>query len=240
MVEVRGTGRRRFNQVGILAGMLRNPGPVTADDVDQAVADAVLALSSRADRDWRVPAAGLDWDCWETVEHVADDLFAYALQLAPKRPALTGYLPVEAKAVRAGGPMSTVFGDPEAGTDGLVHVLDACGGLLSSLVRTAPPTVRGFHPAGVSDPEGFAAMGLVEVLVHLYDLAPVLEFTWAPDDDLCDRVLYRLFPDAPAASAASDGPGGWPTLLWAAGRTALPDHPRRSTWRWHGEPRQTP
>jgi len=195
------------------------------------VAEAVLALSSRVDRDWRVGASGLTWDCWETVEHVADDLFAYALQLAPKRAPLTGYLPVVCRAPRPGAPLSTIFGEPDAGPAGLVQVLDGCGGLLSSLVRTAAPTVRAYHPYGVSDPAGFAAMGIVEVLVHLHDLAPALEFDWAPTDEICDRVLHRLFPHAPTDTER------WPTLLWATGRTELPPRPRLESWRWRGEPR---
>jgi hypothetical protein len=211
--------------------MDRTPGPVTADDLEAVVAAAVLALQSRTDRDWRVPASGLEWDCWETVEHVADDLFAYAAQLSAKRPPLTRYLPIVCRAPRPGAPLSTVFGDPDAGTAGLVEVLDACGGLLSAVVRTAAPTVRAFHVSGVSDPPGFAAMGIVEVLVHLSDLAPVLEFDWAPDDQICDRVLYRLFPQAPT------GTERWPTLLWATGRSDLPGRPRPRTWRWQGEPR---
>lgn len=211
-------------------GMQKSPGPVTAEDVDGVVAEAVRALGTRTDRDWRVPAAGLDWDCWETVEHVADDLFAYAAQLSARRPPLTGYVPIGYRA-RPGGPLLTVFGEPDAGTEGLVQVLDACGGLLSSLVRTAPPSVRAYHVYGVSDPPGFAAMGIVEVLVHLQDLAPVLEFDWVPDDAVCARVLHRLFPTAPT------GTERWPTLLWATGRAELPGHPRLPKWRWAGEPR---
>jgi len=207
------------------------PKPVTADDVDDVVAEAVRVLGSRLERDWHVPAAGLDWDCWETVEHVADDLFAYAAQITPKRPALTGYLPIHAEQRHPGGPTSTIFADPKAGTAGLVSILDACGGLLSAAVRVAAPTVRGFHPAGVSDPEGFAAMGVVEVVVHLHDLAAPLEFDWRVGDALCDRVLHRLFPDAPTDTER------WPTLLWAAGRGTLPDRPRLEQWRWYGEPR---
>ena len=207
------------------------PGPVTADDVDEVVAAAVLALGTRVDRDWRVSASGLDWDCWETVEHVADDLFAYAAQLTAKHPPLTRYVPIDAPARRPGGPRSALFGDPEAGPEGLVQVLDACGGLLSSVVRTTAPTVRAFHPSGVSDAEGFAAMGLVEALVHLHDVAPVLAFDWVPSEELCDRVLYRLFPTAPA------GTDRWTTLLWATGRAELPDRPRLTQWRWNGEPR---
>ena len=47
------------------------PEPVTPEDVDHAVDLAVAALAGVVDRDWHVPATGLDWDCWETVEHVA-------------------------------------------------------------------------------------------------------------------------------------------------------------------------
>jgi hypothetical protein len=204
---------------------------VTAEDVDDVVASAVSVLDSRTNRDWHVPAAGLDWDCWETIEHVADDLFAYAVQLAPKRPALAGEVPIEFRALRPGGPRSTVFGDPKAGAEGLVHILDACGGLLSSLVRTAAPTVRAHHVYGVSDPEGFAAMGIVEVLVHVHDLAPALEFDWVPAEDICARVLHRLFPEAPTDTER------WATLLWATGRDELPGRPRLERWRWQGEPR---
>jgi hypothetical protein len=208
-----------------------SPGPVTADDVDEVVAEAVLALGRRLDRDWHVRAADLDWDCWETVEHVADDLFAYAAQITAKRAPLTGYLPIVAEQKRPGGPRSTIFARPDAGNAGLVSILDSCGGLLSAAVRSAPATVRAYHPDGVSDPEGFAAMGVVEVVVHLYDLAQPLELDWKVGDDLADRVLHRLFPAAPTDTER------WPTLLWAAGRGELPGRPRLESWRWYGEPR---
>ena len=55
--------------------------PVTAADVDLAVVLAVDALNGALERDWRVPAGDIEWDCRETVEHMADDLFAYAGQL---------------------------------------------------------------------------------------------------------------------------------------------------------------
>jgi hypothetical protein len=207
------------------------PGPVTADDLDDVVLSAVVALDSRTDRNWRTPAAGLDWDCWETVEHVADDLFAYAAQISPRRPPLTGYAPIDCRRPRPGAPLSTIFGDPEAGPAGLVQVLDSCGGLLSAVVRTAAPTVRAYHAYGISDPAGFAAMGIVETLVHLQDLAPVLEFDWVPAEDVCDRVRYRLFPAAPTDTEP------WPTLLWATGRGELPGRPHLEKWRWSSEPR---
>ena len=76
--------------------------------------------------------------------------------------------------------------------------------------------MRGWHPYGVSDPAGFAAMGTVETLVHLHDVAGGLGFTWQPDADVVRRTLDRLFPQAPTDEAA------WPTMLWATGRGDLP------------------
>jgi hypothetical protein len=197
------------------------------------LAAAVHTLSGGLDRDWQRPAAGLEWTCWETVEHVSDDLFAYAGQLAPKWPRLTRDVPFGYQARRPGGPANIIFGDPEAGPAGLVEVLDACGGLLAAMVRGCAPGVRAHHVFGVSDPEGFAAMGVVEMLLHLHDVAGVLDLDWKPADELCDRVLYRLFPDAPP------GHPGWLTLLWATGRAELPGHSRLTRWRWQGEPRAT-
>ena len=96
---------------------------------------------------------------------------------------------------------------PAAGNAGVVQVLDACGGMLSAVARTRAADARGWHPYGVSDPDGFAAMGTVETLLHLYDVAGPLGLTWDPDPDVVRRVLERLFPDEPA----DDEP--WPTLL---------------------------
>ena len=82
--------------------MERRTDPVTADDVAGATEAAVAALSTRLDRDWHVPAGPLQWDCWETVEHVSDDLFAYAAQLAPRPPGNDGGDPVRLPAASSG------------------------------------------------------------------------------------------------------------------------------------------
>ncbi|WP_436319630.1 hypothetical protein [Streptomyces syringium] len=54
---------------------------------------------------------------------------------------------------------------------------------------------------------------------------------WNPPADLCDRVLDRLFPDAPVDTDR------WRTLLWATGRAELPGLPRVTPpWQWPGAP----
>ena len=51
-----------------------------------------------------------------------------------------------------------------------------------------------------------------------------------------ERVLARIFPQAPADLAESDPRTA---LLWASGRIELPSHPshpRLATWRPHAAP----
>ncbi|WP_404868058.1 hypothetical protein ACI1MP_07155 [Kitasatospora griseola] len=204
--------------------------PATAADVEQAVRLAVATLTEALDADWRAPAGGLEWDCWETLEHTADGLLAYATQLAPARLPLDGYVPLRWQRDRPEGPASVVFVDRAVGAAGLLQTLDAGGGLLAAMVRTAAPQARAFHAYGVTDPEGFAAMGVVEILVHTHDAATGLGLPWDPPADLCDRALARLFPEAPTNTDR------WPTLLWSTGRTELPTHGRRTFERWHSEP----
>jgi len=205
--------------------------PVTANDVDQAVQLAVAALREAPPAAWDGKAGSLEWDCWETVEHLSDDLFVYAAQLGPRTPPLDGHVPFVWESRRPGGPGNAIHADRAAGVTGLLQLLEASGALLVAMVRTTPATVRAYHSYGVSDPEGFAAMGVVETLVHTHDLAEGLGLAWDPPADLCSRVLTRLFPDAPEDSAP------WPTLLWATGSAELPGHPRLTTWRWNGAPR---
>lgn len=207
------------------------PGPVTADDVGEAVVLSADALTSVLDADWTVPAGDLSWSCWDTAEHLADDLFAYAGQLGPRRPPLDTHVPFAWTRKTPGGPASSIFGDPEAGNAGLIQVIEACGTILRSVVATVSPATRAHHVYGVSDPEGFAAMGVVETLVHTHDISRGLGFAFTPPSDLCARVLHRLFPDAPADTDP------WATLLWATGRGELPGRERLVEWRWFGEPR---
>ncbi|MER7398282.1 hypothetical protein ABT381_22560 [Streptomyces sp. NPDC000151] len=216
-----------------MSSLQRTPGgPVTAADVEEAVRLAVTALRGAEGADWSARAGALEWDCWETAEHLADDLFSYAAQLGPARPPADTHVPFAWTRQRPGGPANVVFADREAGPTGLLQVLEASGALLAAIVRTTPPEKRAFHVYGVSDATGFAAMGVVETLVHTHDIAESLGLPWTPPDGLCDRTLARIFPDAPPVTDR------WSALLWCTGRIALPGHPRRTSWQWDGRPRE--
>ncbi|MET9021579.1 hypothetical protein ABZV93_16470 [Actinopolymorpha sp. NPDC004070] len=203
---------------------------IGAADVETVVADAADTLAQAEGQDWHVPAGDLEWTCWETIEHTADDLFAYAAQLGPRRPPRDTHVPFGCERRRPGGPANTIFADPEAGNAGLVQVLEASGAFLSAMVKTVPSTVRAHHVFGLADPEGFAAMGILEVLVHMYDVTAGLGLGWQPDPDLCARILTRLFPDV------DQGADPWAATLWATGRISLPDKAKLDRWRWYAAP----
>lgn len=209
-------------RIGYGAAMSR----VTADDLTRAVRLAVATLRAAPPDGWDRSAGSLEWSCWETVEHLADDLVFYAAQLGPEEPSRSTEVPFRMTSRRPGGPVNMIHADRAAGPPGLLQVLEASGALLAAMVRVTPPEVRAYHVYGVSDAEGFAAMGLVETLVHTHDLAQGLGLPWTPPSELCERALHRLFPDVPITDP-------WSTLLWATGRAG---DPRRTGWRWHGTP----
>ncbi|MGI5481112.1 GNAT family N-acetyltransferase [Streptomyces lavendofoliae] len=188
-----------------------------ARDVDETVAVTVRALRAVADRDWSGPAAGLEWSCHETAVHMAGDFVGYAAQLTGR--VTDTYVPLD------------VVAPPGTDPAGLVRVVEATGGLLSAAVRTTPAGVRAWHPCGATGADGFAAMGVVEALVHTHDIvrAHGLPDRWAPAE-LSARVLDRLFPHVPRTGDP------WRTLLWATGRADLDGAPRPAVWRWYGEP----
>ncbi|MEU4619816.1 maleylpyruvate isomerase N-terminal domain-containing protein [Actinoplanes sp. NPDC023801] len=207
---------------------------ISASDVRTAVSLAAGTLRAAAGQDWRVPAGDLTWSCRETVEHIADDLFAYAGQLAVEGTPSSSSVPFGWRRNRPEGPALTIYVEETTDNEGLLQVLESSGGLLAAVVAVAPPERRAFHPYGVSDPAGFAAMGVVETLVHMHDVAAGLGLPWSPPEDLCDRSLRRLFRDVAATTTCLGS--RWTTLLWATGRLELPGRPRRENWKWDGTP----
>jgi hypothetical protein len=205
--------------------------PVAAADVEQAVVLALAAMGPAVAADWHARAGTLNWDRWETIEHMSDDLFSYAAQLGPRNPPLTAPVPFGGESRRAGGPAGAIFADRAAGPAGLMQVFEACGALLAAMVAAPAVYPGNQRPFGVADPQPFAAaMGIAEVLVHTHDVTQGSGTVWAPQDELCRRVLDRLFPDAP------DDTEPWLTLLWATGRAELPGHPAVTSWHWYAGP----
>jgi hypothetical protein len=215
---------------------MNSVGPVTPGDLHETIQLTLSTLKELVDREWSVPAHGLEFSCWEAVEHVSDDLFAYAGQLsgavvgAPE--IREGYAPIGYTRRTDNGPNLTIWTDPASGNAGQLVVLAAMGGFLVSVIAATPSQVRGAHSWGLSDAEGFAAMGITELLLHLFDITSVLPTTWVPPQDICARVLRRLFPNEVALLGQGADLGPWDLLLWATGRCALSGLPRRESWQW--------
>jgi hypothetical protein len=115
---------------------------------------------------------------------------------------------------------------PEAPLGVVAGSMCAWGEVLARTVDAAAPADRGWHPHGVADPSGFAAIGCAELLVHGTDVAQALGLPWSPPADIAAAVLLRLFPEV------TDLPDGLRGLLWATGRIDLPGRPHRTNWRY--------
>jgi hypothetical protein len=98
--------------------------------------------------------------------------------------------------------------------------------VLARVVDAAAPQERGWHPWGVSDAAGFAAVGAAELLLHGDDLAGALDLPWDPPAPVAAAVLDRLFP------GVAPHPDPWTALRWATGRADLPGRARVSDWRY--------
>jgi uncharacterized protein (TIGR03083 family) len=183
---------------------------VAGQPVDEAVAEMVAVLTPHADADWQARAGSLEWSCWTTAAHVAHDLAAYAGQVAGR--ATAGYLPFDL-VIQPGAPPREVLG-----------VVEACGRLLSAAVAGAGTGPVAWH-WGMSDADGFAAMGTAEVLVHTYDISQGLGVAWLPPEPLCQLVVDRLLPNSPPGRASE-------ILLWATGRADLTGQSRVGEWVW--------
>ncbi len=183
-------------------------------DVRAAASASAAALVGYTDLDWQKAGAGdLQWSCWQTALHMVDCLYFYTCQVVYGQP--DGYLCTE------------LAPDDSASPQRLLAALTAHAELLHRIARSADPKVRSHHIYGVSDPAGFAAMGVVETLIHTFDVVRGLSPAdqWRPPAALAAPVIARLFPHAPSGDAAE-------VLLYCCGRSALGDLPRQTQWQW--------
>ena len=189
---------------------------VGPEDVRAAAAVCREALSGVVDLDWSGLAGGLEWSCRQTLEHIPGTQIFYASQLA---------FAAQDRLPRTGS------GRDQLTAAELLLTVEVNAAILEHVLRAAPASARSFHSAGMADPSGFAAMGCDEILIHTADIAAGFEIDFRPPEDLCSRVLARLFPWAPTDV------GHWESLLWANGRIALPGlGPQDENWRWHCAP----
>ncbi len=185
-------------------GSAEGNGGMDGSDVEAVLHDVLATLRPQVGADWDVPAGELQWSCRATAAHLAHDLLAYAAQVAAR--AQGRYLPLDLTVRDTAGPAE------------VLDVVQACGTLLVRALAGADAGDRAWH-WGPTDPGGFAALGVNEMLVHTWDIARGLGVPWEPPPAPAAAVVARLFPDQPGAD-----------LPWCTGRIALPGRPRRPHW----------
>jgi uncharacterized protein (TIGR03083 family) len=188
---------------------------VDAKDVTEVAAHCAAFLDGVAGADWSAVVPEMDWTVAGTVAHTAECLLWYGTDVAAG--------PVELDRV-------DVSVRPEGEPRELVRALETCASVLAAVLAAVPAGARGWHPWGVSDAAGFAAMACDEMLVHTHDAGRGLGVPFEPPPQYAAKVVARLFPEAP------DGHDPVDTLLWANGRVPLGGLPRRTAWRWRCAP----
>ena len=189
---------------------------VGAEEVKVAAMACRETLSDLIDLDWSTQAGELEWSCRQTLEHIPYTNLFYSSQLA---------LTSDERLPRARG------GEDQLTVTELVLSVEVNAAILEHVIRAAPDSARSFHPAGMADRSGFAAMGCDEILIHTADIAAGFGIDFKPPEDLCGRVLARLFPWVTADV------GHWEALQWANGRIPLAGlGPQDTNWLWHCAP----
>jgi hypothetical protein len=175
---------------------------VRPDDALRAAAVAASALDPHVDTDWSVRAGGLDWSVETTVVHLLGALTKETLYLASRS---TRFIAVGMMKFRDATPTE------------LVGSIVPAARALANVARSTPKGVLAYHSTGMTDAEGYLAMGCAEVLVHTWDACCGLGDEFVGPSDLSSAILARTFPWVDA------GESPWQTLLWAFGRVPLGD-----------------
>lgn len=183
--------------------------------VRQTAAECAGYLEGLVGADWSRRIPGMDWTVAQAVAHMSEALVWYAADLS----AGSTELSVLELTVKHGSTHAD-----------LVRAIAAYSRMLASVLDASAPDARGWHPLGMPDGSGFAAMACDEMLVHTYDAALGLDCDFTPSRELAEATLRRLFPWAPADVDPWDG------LKWANGRVELGGLERLQGWRWHCAP----
>ena len=186
-----------------------------ADLVRRTADECSAFLDESHGADWSAPIPEMKWTVAVAVAHVAQALVWYSTDLAAG-PTELRILELKVK--------------PESAPVELLRSVTAYANVLASVIESTLPTARGWHPYGVADASGFAAMACDEMLVHTDDAARGLGRDFTPTLELAEWTLRRLFPWAP------DDVAPWDGLRWANGRVELPGLDRLARWRWQCAP----
>jgi hypothetical protein len=180
---------------------------VRPDHVVLAAELATSALAPYEEVDWSARAGDLEWDIESTVVHLIGALAKEALYLASRS---TRFIAINPAKFR-----SATHAD-------LVRSIVPAAQALANTAAATPDGALAYHSTGMTDAEGYLAMGCAEVLVHSWDACRGFDVEFSGSDELAAAVLARTYPWV----HTQPGDGPWRTLLWALGRITLVGSPR--------------
>ena len=179
----------------------------------------VTTLSPCVTLNWQEQTPTLDWTQEETAVHTMRACLEYSFQVVGGD--RDYYQPV-------------YFGIKDSvQPEQLLRMIDTAGATLRRSVATASPEDRAWHAYGESNPVGFAAMGVVEVSVHTFDIAQGFGISFTPDAAAAEFAIDRLFLDT-VEKAPTNYANAGELLLWFAGRIPLDGFAQRENWKWNG------
>lgn len=191
--------------------------------VVSAADELARVLAPTTSLDWEQPTPDLAWTQSQTAIHTMRACLEYSYQVVGKK--LDTYQPV-------------LFERKEAATPtDYLQMIPTAARVLSKVVATAEAEDRAWHAYGESDPIGFAAMGVVEVAVHTYDLAKGFGIEFIPLEAPSEFAITRLFADTVETSDSFTQESWGKKLLWYAGRIEIAGMARREGWKWNGRVR---
>ena len=196
----------------------------SASNIVKCVDKLVEVLQPTLNLNWQLKTPDLDWTQAQTAIHTMRACLEYSNQVVGQRKDTYHPILIDQK-------------DKAIPADYLPMIKTA-GDMLSRLVITADKNDRAWHSYGESDPEGFAAMGVVEVSVHTYDLALGFGIEFTPLNEPSEFAIRRLFLDTVELPSQYFSNYSWgELLLWYAGRISLGNVSRRTGWKWNGQVR---
>jgi hypothetical protein len=150
-------------------------------------------------------AAGLDWTCWQTVDHMIDCVFSYTLQVA-------------GRAHGAWLALNELHARSDATPDQLVDALRAIGAAIAAVLQSAPEDLTASDGIQELDVAAWVARALHEVLLHTSDVLAGLGVDFEPAPELCELVLASPALWAIDRDRAARESEPWPALLAGSGR----------------------
>ncbi len=188
------------------SALARHDAVMTGDEFAQMFDSAVVALGQLVDADWTERAGTLDWTCWETVDHMIDCVFSYAMQVGAG--AEQGFLP-----------FTELHAQPDATPADLVAGLRGVGAMFLGVVRGSRRDAKASDGVLALGLPQWSARAAYEICLHTFDVATGLGVAFEPPGELAKSILGSeglWMLDRNRAGTAVDP---WAGLLLGSGRS---------------------